>query len=476
MDNAIRDSPDESLAYFTKDSSSSGGDFSSFLALESRTSQKEIYQDDRKNGHNYNRNTGTNEEGMKDTQSKEESVKKRKNALMDDFFVIEDPKPKKKSKKTKKTKMSQSTDRKPETRHLSGTKSHSKEDTEVLVLDKVPSEGRDSTPDDQEIFKKTEKPPERSVTPPPAFDKQTMMKKELKKEKSRSRNKKEIELSDEEDEQEIELLRGGTQITSLFTKGSTRSEEVENIFSDENERNRMYRIQLVSKLNPASDSSAEFRTNGTRRFSSLLKRIIANFKNISKLAGTDASIYEESDPTLIWVDEKMELKPFYKPSTLRIPPPNKNSPKETCLFCLLIPKLNLTNFTSIYSEFRPQSSGSGSLKAEPLSLDVDSILESTDKDDNYSPREQQSQRQECGNNDYFIIGLKGKDNKRIEVQVSPSTPIHKLLHYFLEIKGIDKNEIDFYSAKLIFDDEKLDLNGKIGDTELEEDFEVQVVL
>lgn len=474
MDNAIRNSQDESLAYVTKEPSSNSEDFSSSLALDSGSSQKE--QDDSKNGHNYNGNTIASEEAKKVSKSKEELLtKKRKNALMDDFFVIGDLEPKKKTKKTKRTK-TQSTDRKLEDTDFSGKESHSKEENEVLMLEKIGSEGKDTSPDDQEIFKKTEKPPERSVTPPPAFDKETIIKEKLKK-KSRSGNKKELEFSDEEDELEIELLRGSTQITNLFTKGSQRSEEGQNVFSDQNERNRMYRIQLVSKLNPASDSCAEFRTNGTKKFSGLLKRIMANFRNICKFSGTDASIYEESEAALVWIDEKMELKPFYKPSTLRIPPPDKKGLQETWLYCLLIPKLNLKNFTSIYPEFRPQSSGSSSsFQADPVSLDVDSILDSTDKDEYSSSREPQIQPRECGNNEYFIIGLKGKDNKRIEVQVSPTTPIHKLLHYYLEIKGINKSELDYDSAKLIFDDEKLDLNGRVGDTELEEDFEVQVML
>ena len=33
----------------------------------------------------------------------------------------------------------------------------------------------------------------------------------------------------------------------------------------------------------------------------------------------------------------------------------------------------------------------------------------------------------------FVIGLKGKDNKRVEVKVSPETQLRKLLSYYLRL-------------------------------------------
>ena len=76
--------------------------------------------------------------------------------------------------------------------------------------------------------------------------------------------------------------------------------------------------------------------------------------------------------------------------------------------------------------------------------------------------------------DYFEIGLKGKDNKRISVQVCSTTKLRDLLAHYLKAKEIDISAAS--RAKLLFDDEELDLNGVVGDTELEDEYEVQVVV
>jgi hypothetical protein len=74
--------------------------------------------------------------------------------------------------------------------------------------------------------------------------------------------------------------------------------------------------------------------------------------------------------------------------------------------------------------------------------------------------------------DYFEIGLKGKDNKRISVQVCATTKLKDLLAHYLKTKDIEAST----KAKLLFDDEELDLEGVVGDTELEDEYEVQVVV
>lgn len=153
---------------------------------------------------------------------------------------------------------------------------------------------------------------------------------------------------------------------------------------------------------------------------------------------------------------------------------------------MLIPKSNLETFTSTYSEF--ETSASSLKKITDLTDEIEQIDEQEHDDTSMydasdigetksiSSRPIVIDLDEEDNESYFVIGLKGKDNKRIEVQVSPATQIRKLLLYFLKTKGIKESEVNMKTVKLIFDDEELNLDDVVGDTELEEDFEVQVVI
>ncbi|KAG0675239.1 hypothetical protein C6P40_001840 [Pichia californica] len=72
----------------------------------------------------------------------------------------------------------------------------------------------------------------------------------------------------------------------------------------------------------------------------------------------------------------------------------------------------------------------------------------------------------------FIIFVVGKDKKRYKVHVRPNTKILDISNFYKEKAGLAPDtKID-----LLFDDEKLDMNGIVADTELEEDFMIDVVI
>lgn len=73
---------------------------------------------------------------------------------------------------------------------------------------------------------------------------------------------------------------------------------------------------------------------------------------------------------------------------------------------------------------------------------------------------------------YFPISLKGKDNHPITVKVNAETTIQKLVQYFCKNKNIPDEKQS--KVRLVFDDEDIDMSGTVGDTELEEDFTVDV--
>lgn len=73
---------------------------------------------------------------------------------------------------------------------------------------------------------------------------------------------------------------------------------------------------------------------------------------------------------------------------------------------------------------------------------------------------------------YFPIHLKGKDNIVVSVQVNSETTISKLVDYYKKQRNLDPS----VKIRLSFDDEDMDLSQTVGDTELEEDFTIDVFL
>lgn len=73
---------------------------------------------------------------------------------------------------------------------------------------------------------------------------------------------------------------------------------------------------------------------------------------------------------------------------------------------------------------------------------------------------------------YFKIALKGKDNKQLFVKVNADTRLSKVFEYFCQKHNL--TNVDMNKVKMVFDDEILNMEDTVGDTELESDFEVQI--
>lgn len=208
------------------------------------------------------------------------------------------------------------------------------------------------------------------------------------------------------------------------------------------EDKRTYLVKIISKKSP-TPQSFQVSAGGNTTFGSIIDQL-------GQQALIDKVPFYLYDGTLVWVEGKLELKPFFKPSTLRINPPADGAP--TKLTCIYIPMDDLDHLES-YPEFQ-----------EPEEVPDTSILDAIIVEERTENTEERK--------DFFVIGLKGKDNKRVEVEVGPDTKIRSLLNFYLSSKGLQEGK----NPRLLFDDEELDLDGLVKDTELEEDFEVQVYM
>lgn len=74
-------------------------------------------------------------------------------------------------------------------------------------------------------------------------------------------------------------------------------------------------------------------------------------------------------------------------------------------------------------------------------------------------------------NEYFKIFLVGEDNNKVQVRVKSSTKIEDIVEFYKNKVNLDNS----VKIKLLFDDDELPEDGFVRDTELEEDFIIEVV-
>lgn len=72
----------------------------------------------------------------------------------------------------------------------------------------------------------------------------------------------------------------------------------------------------------------------------------------------------------------------------------------------------------------------------------------------------------------FVIFIVGKDKKRYMVEVRPTTKISDIAKFYKEKANLPETT----NIKLVFDDEDLNFNSTVGDTELEEEFMIDVII
>lgn len=242
----------------------------------------------------------------------------------------------------------------------------------------------------------------------------------------------------ETDDDEVPIVEDedDTDLADFFRRISQQNQNLA-------ELDRLYNVKVSSRLGRAYEGQKQI--TGETTFAQLLE--LLSRETLRRFRVKDYWAHG----VLVWVEGRSELKPFFKPSTLRIP----RQDEVTAITCLYVPKEHLLNLESLYPEFQRTEEKADAADTTVYEILDAEILTATKPDEKSG---------------FFIIGLKGKDNKRIEVEVSPATKIRSLLDFYLKEKGLSETA----NCRLVFDEEELDLNTVVGDTELEDEFEVQV--
>ncbi|ODQ81543.1 hypothetical protein BABINDRAFT_108681 [Babjeviella inositovora NRRL Y-12698] len=231
----------------------------------------------------------------------------------------------------------------------------------------------------------------------------------------------------------------------------------------ETEKRREYVVDIKSKLPGSQDLSIKMCVKGMTKFSKVIFTALSSFCRLapSELHG----IYALNLVELIWIEQKMAVKAHMKPATLSIPVETE----KPHLTFLLIESWALPTFR----EF-PEIANK--LKFTKLFASMNESLVEVEQDlsDEDLPEfgdEPTGVLGESADEGYFPIVMKSQDNTTLKVKVSADTLISKLVRHYITIKKLPAGT----AVLLVFDDEELEMGICVGDTELEEDFTVDVI-
>lgn len=128
-------------------------------------------------------------------------------------------------------------------------------------------------------------------------------------------DKREKQFDDEDNEDddmdEDEILKSIEQFQN-DTLGNSYS------FSDSEEKERLYILNVIPKI--ICERPSSFSTKGTKEFADIIKIILLYYRNNGELSRE----IKNEDVALFWIQGRREIKPFFKPKSLRISPPNSS--------------------------------------------------------------------------------------------------------------------------------------------------------
>lgn len=296
----------------------------------------------------------------------------------------------------------------------------------------------------------TQIPMKRPITPPP-IDKETF----------KQMYKKQHQQEQQEEEPYIEKdLDNIKERLNFLNKIST------NVQPDvEAKDTRVYNLHITSYL-PGSENLPvlTLQVKGNKQLNSVVKKVLQHFKQLQVIPENLVHLFDEKNVVLYW--NKMQLMSFMKLDSLLIP---ETEEVETEVEMVLYSKNQLEEIRR-NERLELQERLERKRKDEELELMLKQRAEEKLKEEQEEIEYSQPEAQDI--NDYFKIGLKGEDNYKIIIEVSPETKLEDIVKYYLKTKKLPEST----KVKLVFDDEELEITGTIADTELEEDFTVDVYI
>lgn len=260
-----------------------------------------------------------------------------------------------------------------------------------------------------------------------------------------------------------------TKATSNKTSGSRSIENYEAKIPQ-----KLYNVKLLSRLDGAMGKVVHVPVLGRDEFKSILQSVLDGTVKDFDLFNNLEKRYTVDDVTLYWNNAKL-LK-FMTCDSLRIERASEDEIAQVEI--TMVPQEReqehedrlRSNLMRLETASRSVSYDNSVEVKESESLEyqeTDKTIDRSDDSKDLIPVDHNNEP----NYGAIKIALVGQDNKRLYVQVRPSTTFFKVAEYYKLHKPLPANA----QIKLIFDHEELDLSGTIAEQDMENDDMIEVL-
>lgn len=275
------------------------------------------------------------------------------------------------------------------------------------------------------------------------------------------------------------------QLKSLYSRVSKITSTIDTTSSRDSSEPaavRQYQVAITSHLPGSEGTALELTMKGHKTFDFVIAKTLNYLIGYNNVSDVMQYIYRANNVVLM--RDNLELREFMKPDSLHLQTTADGRP--TCLELSLYTKTQALTYRE-YREYEKTKKLQQIQREEEIdriarqnvavdeidaqASDEDKDFEEIDREIANEQRAVTAEPEESEEEDvYFKIILKGSGKARIEVQVRPSTLISKVADYYREKANLPAGT----TLRLVFDDENLAFGDKVGDTELEQDFTVDV--
>jgi hypothetical protein len=279
-----------------------------------------------------------------------------------------------------------------------------------------------------------------------------------------------------EDEFSERLKSAQSKAKRILSEREGQLDSGDSSTSNELRNPKKYSINITSYLPGSENHPLHIDMKGHKPFSSVISKILKYLLAQDGVSETLIDIYVPENVVLM--RDSMELLDFMKPDSLNICAPDVG-PIELDLGLYTRSQIitmqeykeqeKIKKLRELEHEEELDRIAKAQIQVDDLHAD-DKEFEEIDREIEYKERHLTAEPEESEEDGYFRITLKGGDKAKIEVKVKPDTLVSKLASYYLKKTGLQPTT----RLRLVFDDEDLDLSDTVGDTELEEDFTVDV--
>ncbi|CEP24604.1 unnamed protein product [Cyberlindnera jadinii] len=294
------------------------------------------------------------------------------------------------------------------------------------------------------------------------------------------------DILDDNDEDDISRrLRLTEKKASELLSQREPGSAIERSISVEPVEKRKYNVTVESFIPGSEHYQLTLAVKGHKNCAALISKSVTSFAAFNAVPESLIYLYDPVNVTLM--KDKIELKEHMKLDSLKLPVPESGiTDVHLSLYTKLQARAILENEQRERDKRLRQLEREEELDRFAHAKINDDAYETYADDDEFRDIDKEIDMESATNEGmvhlepgpaeneqdsaYFKIVLKCDEKTRMEVKVKPDTELSRIAEHYLAKSGLPSTT----KIRLVFDDEDLNLNETVGDTELEEGFTVDV--